>query len=292
MSWIPQVVIILGVAAAGGLSPVVNAQLSPTPPTQPEPAVHNQTAPESNNQLSNKPDLNLLAKTITNFIKSERYQTESELQIGGTTSSLNFTSFVQIKTIAQSPKRFRADITFGKLGDSTAKRYLVVSNGSQVWTYVPDLKQYAVTDYPVFEKSNDSLLIGMSSYFFLQLSPKFREVIAEESLSNQKIMDLLAQMILSENVPLKGGRQNIQGKEYYVYEYTDNQKGYTFSVFAQPETATVEQLQITGKSQGLDIVIKEQIIRRVENPVVTEDTFSFSPVAGFTKVESLPIKPY
>ncbi len=293
MNLISKAITILGVAAAlSGLSPLVHAQPSQTQQTPPEPSVQNEPAPETNTQLSNKPDLNLLAKTVTNFLKSDRYQTESELLLTGTATGATFTSSVQIKTITQFPKQFRSEIAFTESGGSEAKRYLVVSNGNQVWTYHPDLKQYAVTDYETFDKSRDTFLIGLSSSLFLEMPADFREILAEGALSDQTVIDVLDQMLQSKDVPLKGGMRNLEGRAYYVYEYTDSKQGYTFSVLVKPETATIEQIQIAGKSAGLDLLVREQILRRIENPVIAADTFSFSPTEGITKVESLPIKPY
>ena len=85
--WISQVITIIGVTVVfSTLPPVAKAQLSQTVQVQSQPSIDKTTAPEANSQLSNQPDLTLLAKTVTNFVKSERYQTESELQLTGTSS--------------------------------------------------------------------------------------------------------------------------------------------------------------------------------------------------------------
>lgn len=291
VNWIPKALTILGVATAlGGLSPSVYAQRSQTTQIEPAPSINNETAPETNSQGSNRPNLNLLAKTVVNFYKSDRYQTESEVQLNATTPGTTVASTVQVKTIAQSANQFRSEIAFTQVGSSEGKRFLIVSNGERVWIYRPDLKQYTDTNYQSFDKSFNSFFIGMSSYLFLKTAPSFNQLTSLGTVSN--ITEVLGQMLQASNVPIQGSKRSIQGKDYYVYEYSDPKQGYTFSGFVVPETATLEQLQISGKSEGMDLLLREKIMRRVENPAIAANTFSFSPPAGVTRVESLPLEPF
>ncbi|HEY9610022.1 hypothetical protein [Allocoleopsis sp.] len=291
--WIPQVITILGVTVAfSALPPVAQAQPSQTVQVQSQPSIDNTTAPEANSQLSNQPDLALLAKTVANFVKSERYQTESELQLNATSSGTTVRSSAQVKTLAQSPQQFRSEITFGTPGSSGGRRYLVVSNGKQVWIYRPDLKQYAVSDYASFNKSDNSFLIGMSSSLFLEIAPEFKPLRVQGSISDQKIREILAEMLRSEKTNLKGDRRSIEGRDYYVYEYTDTKEGYTINALVAPDQATVEQIRIVSQSEGVDVVINEKILRRVENPAIAPDTFNFSPPQGAKKVKSISLEPF
>lgn len=293
MSLIQKTIIVLGVTISfSGVSFLVDAQLSQPAQTQLAPPINNKTSPEINNQLSDKPDLQLLAKIITNFVKSDRYQTQSEMQITGTAPGLAFTSSVQIQTIVQSPRKFRSEIAFTQPGRSTTIKYLVVSNGNQVWIYRPDLKQYAVNSYEAFTKSNDDFLIGLSSSLFLAIAPDFKEITSPNPLSDANVTKVLEQLIQSKNPLIKGGRLNVQERDYYAYEYTDPKAGYTFSTLVAPETANVEQLQIKANSAGLDISVREKIQRRVENPVVTNNTFIFLPPKGTRRVKSIRLQPY
>lgn len=291
--WIPPVITVLGFTVAfSALSPVAKAQLSPTVQVQSQPSIDNTTAPEANSPLSNQPDLDLLAKTVANFVKSERYQTESELQLNATSSGTTLKSSAQVKTLAQSPQQFRSEITFGTPGSSGGRQYIVVSNGKQVWIYQPDLKQYAVSDYANFNKSDNSFLIGMSSSLFLEIAPEFKSMRVQGSISDQNIREVLVEMLRSENALIKGGRRSIEGRDYYVYEYTDPKEGYTINALVAPAQATVEQLRIMSKSEGVDVVINEKILRRVENPPLTPDTFNFAPPPGAKKVKSISLEPF
>src|ERR671932_118652 len=292
-TWIPQVITILGVTVVfSALPPIAQAQLSQTVQVQSQPSIDNTTAPEANSQLSNQPDLALLAKTVTNFVKSERYQTESELQLNATSSGTTVRSSAQVKTLAQSPQQFRSEITFGTSGSSGGRRYLVVSNGKQVWIYRPDLKEYAVSDYASFNKSDNSFLIGMSSSLFLEIAPEFKPLRVQGSISEQNIREVLVEMLRSEKALLKGGRRSIEGRDYYVYEYTDPKEGYTINALVAPAQATVEQIRIRTQSEDVDVVMNEKILSRVENPAIAPDTFNFSPPQGAKKVKSISLEPF
>jgi outer membrane lipoprotein-sorting protein len=291
--WISQVITILGATVVfSALPPVAKAQLSQTVQGQSQPSIDNTTAPEANSPLSNQPDLALLAKTVANFVKSERYQTESEVQLNATSSGTAVRSSAQVKTLAQSPQQFRSEITFGASGSSGGRKYLVVSNGKQVWIYRPDLKQYAVSDYASFNKSDNSFLIGMSSSLFLEIAPEFKSMRVQGSISDQNIREVLAEMLRSEKTDLKGGLRSLEGRDYYVYEYTDPKEGYTINALVAPDQATVEQIRIVSQSEGVDVVINEKILRRVENPAIAPDTFNFSPPQGAKKVKSISLEPF
>jgi len=195
-----------------------------------------------------------------------------------------------VKTTVKSPKQFRSEITFPASNGAVTKKYIVVSNGEQVWIYRSDLKQYAVKTYEAFEKSNDDFIIGMSSALYLKIAPSFKGITTV--LRDKNLADVLEEMLSSRNLALKGGVRTIDSKIYHFYEFTQPKDGFTFNALVESETVKLEQIQILGKSQGMDIALKEKIIRRIENPTLEADTFSFAPPEGTTKVDSLPIQPY
>jgi outer membrane lipoprotein-sorting protein len=235
-------------------------------------------------------DTALLAKTITGFLQSDRYQTESQILMSGKKQSFDFISYAQVKTIAQSDGKFRSEITFTRQGEQPKPPTLVISDGKQVSVYKPESKEYAITSYDNFGKSHDYFFIGMSSYLFLQIPSDARKILARGQLSDKEI---LQQIGFTPNSDLKADqRTTVEGESFYVYNYTPDKEGLTFSGFVQPQTATLKQLQISGKSEGLDILIAEKILNRTANPAVTPQTFTFSPPKGAKKVKSLSILPF
>jgi outer membrane lipoprotein-sorting protein len=244
-------------------------------------------------QASQPLDVSLLVKTLSSFFLSDRYETKSVTEFKGKSEGLNFTVNIQTKTIAQSDKKFRSQIAFGDSGKKIDREYLVISDGKQVWIYRPDLKQYAVISYNNFD---DSFFIGMSSSSFMeagedarQLIPKVAKSITSGELSDKKVLEELG---LPNNENFKGDKSIIEGEDFYVYNYTDNKEGFIFRAFVQPETATLKQFQMAGKTQSTDFEMTEKILNRTANPVVTKDTFKFTPPKGAKRVKSISISPF
>jgi len=247
-------------------------------------------APGMNRPVTDELDVSLLAKTVANFIQAERYQTESEMQFSFEAQGLSGQFSVLVKTIAQSPQQFRTEISTPESGKFSQPMYIVVSDGSQVWIYNSELKQYAVSDYERFKQSNDSFLIGFSSMLFLEMSAPFRQAFADGVVSSEGIIEQLESVFKAEgDLPLQGNRLTGEGQDYYAYSYQDREAGFTFTFLVKPNTAEVTQLQMSGKADGMEIKMTEQILRRVPSPVVAADTFTFVPLAGVTQVESMEI---
>ncbi|EDX76687.1 hypothetical protein MC7420_1690 [Coleofasciculus chthonoplastes PCC 7420] len=246
-------------------------------------------APGMNRPVTDEIDVSLLAKTVANFIQAERYQTESEMQFSFDAQGFTGQFSVLVKTIAQSPQQFRTEISTPESGEFAQPMYIVVSDGSQVWIYQPELKQYAVSDYAEFEQSNDDFFIGLSSGLFLVLAP-FRQFFANGGVSSEGIIEQLESVFQTEGyLPLQGNHLTGAGQDYYAYSYKDREAGFTFTFLVEPNTAEVVQIQISGKTDGIDFKMTEQIIDRVPSPVVAADTFTFVPPAGVTQVESMEI---
>lgn len=239
-------------------------------------------------QATERLDLALLAKTMTAFLKSDRYQTDSQTQFKVSSQGNETTIYLQTKIITQSGRKFRAEITYAKPGEKPQAGNLVISNGTQLWIYRPDLKQYAVTTYTDFKNSSDWVLLGLSPFAFLDFPEKDRKIVANGNLSAKNVLTYLG---LSSNGELQGDRRTFEGETFYVYNYKDPQEGFTLSAFINPKTATIKQVQLAGKSQNLDILLTEKILRRTANPTVNQNTFRFILPKGTQRVKSLSISP-
>lgn len=238
-------------------------------------------------QLSDAIDLNLLAKASANFFQSDRYQTESEIQVKATSGATSLTSTARVVTTVQSPNQFRSEIFFSDSGDPKKPDSIVVSNGKQVWITRPGLKQYAVTPYPKFDQVDDNYWIGMSSLWFLEIPPEAREPIAQGALSDPKVQKQLG---LADDVSIKGTTQTVDGQSLYVYEYVDKE-GFAIRAFVEPTAAALQQVVVAGKSEGYDVVITERILKRTANPSTNIGTFQPPPRQGSKQVKTLAIGP-
>ncbi|NER94460.1 MAG: hypothetical protein F6J86_11570 [Symploca sp. SIO1B1] len=292
MNFLQTVVTIFGVTATiSGVCSTVYAQLPQIEQAQTSYPLKQETV----SQLEEKLDLSLLANTVTNFLRSESYQTQSEMEISMTAPGLSLKYLVEIETFTQAPDKFRSEITFlPSFESSTPVNYTVVADGSQIWIYRPDLQQYAVTNSADF---SEMFLTGFSSLIFLEFSASIRESFPEAEITHENIVDLIEVTLKSNNFQsndpnLNSGKQTVQDKEYYIYEYTVPEEELLFKAFVDPETAILNQLQFALKDEESNFVFTEQIVQRIANPLITADTFSFSPPQGAIMVESLSIRPF
>src|SRR3712207_4243929 len=86
---------------------IVVAQPQPTSSPQP---------PLQNRLLTAKPDLSLLTKATTNFLKGNAFQTESATEVIATGKTTSFKVQFQTSTIVQAPNRFRAEVSLAPTG--------------------------------------------------------------------------------------------------------------------------------------------------------------------------------
>ena len=291
-NWIPKAIAILGITTAlTGMSTLVYAQRSQTPQTISQ-ATPSQPPPANNPPVNNRPDLTLLAKSMIKFLQNDSYETESQMQLNAVSQGTSVTLSVQVKTIAQTPNKFRSDIAFLPLSGLTTNSYTIVTDGQQLWTYKANVKKYAVSTYQNFQKSNDSFFIGIPSFMFLQMAPLFRQLITENDVSSTDLMEFLEEMFQSNKVSVKGNSLNIQGREYYSYEIEAPKKDYKFTVLIAQETAIIEEIKMSGKWQNTDITLTEKIISRIARTSLANNTFIFSPPPETTKVPSISIEPF
>lgn len=266
--------LVWGLANLGGQSAAVS---------QPDP-----TLAQLLSQTTTTPDLSLLSRASVAFVQSDRYQTDSIMEVTGTTTEQTFKAGVQATTIVQSPKQFRAEIAYNRPDQTGLVNILVVGDGQQVWIYRADTQQYTVKSYAAFEQLDDSYFIGISSLLFLQLPPADRQVIAQGVLADSQVIQDLG---LLSNPAFKGGPQLVNNQPLYAYEFTDAQEGFILNAFVDPITGILKQLRISGQSEQVDYAITETIRRRTANPLVTANTFRFTPPVGARRVESVAIGP-
>ncbi len=267
-----------------GLAGNTQAQLppaSPTPTPQSQPA-----APTP--AVTNTPDLALLGRAVGLFWQTDRAETKSQMTIDATSDGVNMKIYTQIKTIAQIGNKFATTLTFTSAEGAIKATYKIISNGKKVWIYRPDRRQYQETTFAKFDRGSDSFWIGASSFIFISLSESERKEIVNTLGSDRQILTTLFK---GQTGDLQGNKQQIDGEELYNYSYDNKAEKWRFNGLVRPQTATLEQIEISGKYQTIDIAIAEKIIDRNSQPKISPQTFRFSPPKRVKKVKSLEIDP-
>jgi outer membrane lipoprotein-sorting protein len=264
-----------------GLTGTTQAQVppaSPTPTPQAQPASPVTT-----------PDLNLLSKAVGLFWQTDRAETKSQMTIDVAADGTNVKMYAQIETIAQTGNKFVTKLTFSSPGESAKSTYKIISNGKKVWVYRADRRQYMETTFAKFNDSSDSFWIGTSSFLFTSLNETERRDIVSTLGSDRNIFTTL---LKGQTGDLQGRKQQLDGEELYNYSYENKQDNWIFNGLIQPQTGLVKQIEIAGKTQGMNFSIADKIISRNPQPTISSKTFRFSPPKGVKKVKSLEIDPF
>jgi outer membrane lipoprotein-sorting protein len=264
-----------------GLTGTTQAQVppaSPTPTPQAQPASPVTT-----------PDLNLLSKAVGLFWQTDRAETKSQMTIDVAADGTNVKMYAQIETIAQTGNKFVTKLTFSSPGESAKSTYKIISNGKKVWVYRADRRQYMETTFAKFNDSSDSFWIGTSSFLFTSLNETERRDIVSTLGSDRNIFTTL---LKGQTGDLQGRKQQLDGEELYNYSYENKQDNWIFNGLIQPQTGLVKQIEIAGKTQGMNFSIADKIISRNPQPTISSKTFRFSAPKGVKKVKSLEIDPF
>ena len=240
-------------------------------------------------QAGSNPDLALLSKVLVEFLKNNDYQTQSALHVSAVVGNTTVTSEAQIQTTAQFPNKFRTEIAFAKPGRPIQIKTLVVSDGTRVWVYRADLKQYAVFAYEKFDRLEDSYWIGFATTMFAQTPPEVKTAVADSKLSDVERLQKVGFEL--STLTLKGAPRTIDSQNLYAYEYNDQRQGFVLSAFVEPNSALLKQLQIVGKYQDSDITMVERILSRTAIAPTSSKTFTFTPPKGAKKVKALALGP-
>lgn len=253
-------------------------------------SLEKQISPEQQDSLEKNDALPLLGKSILNYVKGSVYQTESELELDAKSNAgdrLNLTG--KITAITQYPNNYRIDFAFVKPDGTVGNRYLLISNGKDVWLYQPNSQQYLVTSVTDFEQSDDSWIIGFSNLFYLNTPEEIKEQIDRDSIN---VEDLAQNFLTSTNSSLQQETQEIAGEKYELYQFISQDKALQFSFLVGQTSEKISQFATHNQDRDLNLTITEKILSREENPPIDNETFSFSPPTGATQVDSLSVEPF
>jgi outer membrane lipoprotein-sorting protein len=269
-----------------GLTSVSQAQISPGATPPPKSTVPAPTSPPKAS-TSTAPDLTLLSKAIGVFWQSDRTETSSQMFLYGKGQGIDRSISAQINTIAQIGNKFQTQLVVAPTGSSPKITYTIVSNGKDVWIYRPDRRQYAKTTFTAFRSSSNWLWTGVSSSLFLSITAADRQEMLS-SLGTDR--DVIKSVPPEQFKDLIGSERQIDGKTLYGYSYNFKDAGFSVDILLQPQLATVQKIEFSGKVDDMDVKISENIFSRNPQVNITKKTFEFAPPKGVKKVKTLEIE--
>jgi outer membrane lipoprotein-sorting protein len=238
-------------------------------------------------------NLKLFLRAFRDFGQGNATKITSKLLLLATTQGVTMDINIQIQAIAQKPNQFRTDIIFGAENSASKRRYQLVSDGKTVWVYRPDTQEYSVQTYAEFDKSSDSFLKGVSSSVFLTLPADLKSSFSDENLAMiASDPTLVASLYREMKIQFKGYQKDKAGKNFAVYSMGESKSLEQVNLWIEPQTATLQQFQISAQDKGLDIKIQEIIINRIANPKIEPNTFQFIVPKGAKRLKTISISPF
>jgi outer membrane lipoprotein-sorting protein len=275
--------------APGSATPAPS-QSRPQPDASPQPPVSPQPNTLPSPAATTEPDLTLLGKVLGAFLQTNKARTESQLVMKLQGKEGNVEIYVRSKTVAKTSGEFRSELTFAQPGQPPTASYTIVSNGSKVWIYRPDRRQYAQTTLAKFQAQPYSYLVGLSTIFFLSVTEANRRDINAALAVSPSFLTTLPKEQIKD---LQGSRRQVEGQELYAYSYENKAENWSFNSFVHPQTGILKQIEFTGKidakDSGTNFTLTEKIIDRTSQPTIANSLFKFSPPKGTKKVKSLDI---
>jgi outer membrane lipoprotein-sorting protein len=277
--------LILGGSGWLAISPV-SAQSSPA------------VVPQAPPQKTDAEHLNLFLLAIRDFSQGNAIKTTSNLSLQVTMQGAKVEENIQIQAIARRPNQFRTDVVFGDVAfgsqrNTSKRRYQIVSDGKTVWIYRPDTQEYSVQTYAEFDKSNDTFLIGASS-FFLSLPADLESSFSDGNLAAiASNPTLVAAMYKEMETQFRGYQQDKTGKNFAVYSMKESKSPEQLNIdlWVEPQTAALQKFQISGKHKDSDVKIGVEIVDRIANPKIEPNTFRFVVPKGAKRLKTLSISP-
>jgi len=274
---------LVALLAAGLLSP--NAAWTQTPDQSPAPpagpaggsgpaSLESHGSPDA---ATSGKAVALLNNAIAAIERAKALNSTSEMQIMASTQGTAFVFKERLHLVTLRPQRFHSDITVLSGDGTPGTRYTVICDGDNVWTYQPGARRYAVTPCLDFFDNNLSASLGV-----------FGGMLAEGDLPG----GLNLKKLTRSGVRVQGGTRSVDGVEYSVVVLSAPKQGMKLRFLLDPQTATIQRLDMAGRQRQVTFAITEQMLRQSSSPTLPAALFRFAPPPGVRRVEKISIGPF
>ena len=203
-----------------------------------------------------------LVQSVSKLLGQQTYQIESTIALTTAISDSPIAE-AEIKTIVAAPNKVSTEITFFNEERTLQQQYQIVSDGTQVWIYDLEANQYSVSEYKQFLETATSLSVGTLANFYLRtLDTINSNKIASRAIAKLPPERLVRYFQQYANIDLQNmviRNEQIEGQAYAVYDIDATDRTYKVTAYVSPQSANIERINLTGKQNGIEIVMREQI---------------------------------
>ena len=238
-----------------------------------------------------------LVQATSKLLAQQSYAIESEVELTGNLAERQLLANANVQTIVAAPNKVSSKITFVDRDRGSDRQYQIIADGTQVWIYDIEANQYSVSEYQQFIQSQAGLNVGTLAGFYLKALDKVNSnKIASRAIAKLPPDRLVEYFQRFANIDLQNMRirnEQIKDTAYSVYDINAADKSYEMTAYVSPLSNNIERIDLTGKQDGLDLVLVEQIISQAIPESIPTDTFTFAPPNDALQVESqIKINPF
>ena len=234
-----------------------------------------------------------LVQATSTLLGRSSYYIESEIEIRDRLSNTSVSNAL-IKTTVAAPNKFNTEIAFVGNNELLDRKYQIISDGVKVWIYDVVQNQYSVEQYQQFIESPSGLAVGMLSNFYLKtLNSVNNNTVAVNTLKKLPPERSLRYFQRFANIDLQNmeiRNEQIEDTAYAVYDADASDGSFELTAYVAPQSA-IERIELSGNKDGLDLIVKEQIISQTVPESIPADLFSFSPPEDAEVIEQIAIEP-
>jgi outer membrane lipoprotein-sorting protein len=114
--------------------------------------------------------------------------------------------------------------------------------------------------------------------------PGRKAVVASIASGNDFLQSLPAEQMAN----LQGNNRQVDGQNFYVYDFNNKADGSNYIGFVQPETGILRRVDFVSNTEEGELKVVEKILTHTTTSTnLSNKTFRFSPPPGVKKVKSL-----
>ena len=228
-------------------------------------------------------DLLPLKKALSPLDGTEAIQSHTRLQLSGSQQGVSVTLREDLQVTARYPNRFRADVTQYDAHGGPQKKLLVVSDGAEVWTYRPGLRQYSVTPLAAWKKaSSDIPALGLIvGGFYLGDGRPLVQGFTRSTLDNTAEMPAV---LGSLDVSLSRQTQSVDSQDDYVYSLTLAKQDFAYQFYVTTQASRLTRVDLSGTQSSIKFFYREDISWMTPHAPLPASFFRFVPPPAAAEV--------
>lgn len=230
-----------------------------------------------------------LVQASSKLLGQQIYQIESKIKLTTNEAEELATVNAHLVTTIAAPDKVKADLTFLNPEKSLERQYQIITNGTQVWIYDVQAHKYSVSEYPQFITSSAGISVGTLANFYLKtLHTINSNRIASRAISKLPPERLLGYFQAYANIDLQNmttRNEQLGNQTYAIYDLNAMDRSYQATIYVQPQSSNIEQVNLKGQKDNSVITIIEQIISQTPVEPVPFESFNFVPPDDAEEVE-------